>query len=79
MSDPQASVDAAEEQAISPHRSRRAVAASERSCARVPHAAGFQTLTGGLIGLAVAAIVVAVVIAAGGRSGAAGSSTPWSA
>jgi hypothetical protein len=79
MSDPHASVNTVEEQAAHPRRSRRAIAASQRSSTRVPHAAGFRTLTGGLIGLAVAAIVVAVVIASGGRSGAGSSSTPWSA
>jgi hypothetical protein len=81
MTELQSSIEAADEHAGTAHRSRAMTASGDReeSRARTPHAAAFRTLTGGLIGLAIAAIAVAVVIASGGRSGGGrGSSAPWS-
>jgi hypothetical protein len=77
MSELRPSVGATDEHAASPSLTRAASGATERP-PPPPHAARFKTLTGVLVGLAIAAIVIAVVIAGQGRSGGSGSSAKWS-
>lgn len=79
MTELQSSIDAADELRADSHVARSAASSEHRSeSPGTPHASTFRAVTGGLIGLAVAAIVIAVAVGVSGRGGSSGSSAPWS-